>query len=152
MPKANTIEEIYEECEEKGMIRFQEDVDVFKVKSMVKNAKSDLLSITALKNSSNPQWSSIYKLGYDVIHSLAEALLRFDKIKLQNHRCLFAYICVKKPELEFSWDFFEKIRTKRNGVSYYGQNINKKDWDEIELQLNLYASALEKEIEKRIDN
>ena len=92
----------------------------------------------------------MYKLYYDVLHELAESLLRFDRIKIDNHQCLFAYLCEKHPELEFNWDFFEKIRTKRNGINYYGSPVNGNDWKEVELQTILYIRKLREEIEKKV--
>ena len=81
---------------------------------------------------------------------LVESYLCFDRIKSLNHQCLFAYLCIKYPELELSWEFFEKIRTKRNGINYYGQPVTSEDWKEVELQFKLYISTIKKEIEKKI--
>ena len=80
-------------------------------------------------------WSIIFRNYYDVLRQLVEAFIRFDKIKSLNHQCLFAYLCIKHPELELSWEFFEKIRTKRNGINYYGQPVSYNDFKVIELQL-----------------
>jgi len=63
---------------------------------------------------------------------------------------MFAYLCQKHPELELSWDFFEKVRTKRNGIQYYGTPVTYDDWKEIELQINNYIHLLIKEIEKKL--
>ena len=136
MPKQLNLEESYDECLSKGMISPQEEIDIHKIKSMVEIANSDLSSIKNLKN----QWNTIYKLHYDVLRTLVEAFLRLDKIKSQNHICLFTYLCVKHPELELSWDFFEKVRTKRNGINYYGTLVIEKDWKEVALQFNLFYS------------
>ena len=86
-----------------------------------------------------------------MIHQLVESLLIFDKVKSTNHQCLFASLCVKHPELELSWDFFEKIRTKRNGMNYYGAPVQDKDWKEVGLQFELYINLLTKEIKKRLE-
>lgn len=78
--------------------------------------------------------------------------LDLEKIKSDNHQCLFAYLCHHHPELELNWDFLEKIRTKRNGINYYGMPISFKDWKEIELQLKLYIKKLKEEIQKGIES
>ena len=96
------------------------------------------------------QWNAIYKLTYDVFHALAEAFLLFDKIKARTHECLFAYLVAKHPELEFDWNFLEKIRTRRNRSIYYGEPSSYSDWKSIELQLGLYISALRKEIDNEL--
>lgn len=98
----------------------------------------------------NKRWNPGYKLYYDVLHELVESFLLFDKIKSTNHKCLFAYVCIKNPDLELSWDFFEKIRTKRNGINYYGTPVTEKDWNEIKVQMNLYIKILRKEINKKL--
>ena len=46
---------------------------------------------------------------------------------------------------------FEKARTKRNGINYYGIPAAYEDWKEVELQFNLYIKKLKKEILKRLE-
>ena len=86
------------------------------------------------------------------MHELVESFLRFDNIKVDNHQCLFAYLCEKHLELEFSWDFFEKIRTKRNGINYYGIPIDFTEWKESEIQFKLYINILEEEIMDKLNS
>jgi len=58
------------------------------------------------------KWNSVYKLAYDSIHGMTQALILFDKVKIDNHQCLFAYLCEKHEELEFSWEFLRKYELK----------------------------------------
>lgn len=140
-------------CEKEGKFIPIDDFDIEQIKSMLEIAKSDFDSAEALKNSlskESKQWSSVYKLFYDAIHEFVEAFIRFDKIKSDNHQCLFAYLCEKHAELDLDWDFFEKIRTKRNGINYYGTPVTQEDVKEIEVQLGLYVKTLRKAVEKKI--
>lgn len=148
MPKFKTIEECYDLCQTKGFFEKKEEINTEKIKSNLRIAEEDLA--TAKDPVKNKRWNSAYKLFYDVLHILVEAYLCFDKIKSLNHQCLFAYLCIKHPELELSWEFFEKIRTKRNGINYYGQPVSGEDWKSVELQFNLYISTLKKEIKKKL--
>jgi hypothetical protein len=153
MPKFMLNNEIYDKCKKSGKFIFLEDIDIEKIKSTVNIAKGDLDAAnsikTNLKKQSN-QWNSIYKLCYDALHELVEGFLRFDKIKVDNHQCLFAYLCKNHEELEFDWNFFEKFRTKRNGINYYGTPIDYNDFKEIEIQFNLYFNKLLKEIQNKL--
>lgn len=150
MPKYLTQEEAYTRCISEGKIVPQKDIDLEKIKSMLEIADEDLEVIKELKKTSTPKWNTLYKLNYDVLHTLAEAFLSLDKVKSLNHQCLFAYLCVKHPELELDWDFFERIRTKRNGIQYYGVTVDEKDWKEVEMTLYLYINLFKKEIKKKI--
>ena len=76
--------------------------------------------------------------------------MRFEKVKIDNHQCLFVYLCEKHSELDFNWDFFEKVRTKRNGINYYGVPVNYSDWKETEIQFKLYIKKLKEEINKML--
>src|SRR3989344_6369220 len=113
MPKELTLDQTYDQCISGGNIILQDFIDDNRINSMIKIATDDLESAKSLIKNKDPRWGSIYKLYYDVIHQLAEALLLLDKVKSQNHQCLFSYLCIKHPELELDWNFFEKIRTKR---------------------------------------
>ena len=87
---------------------------------------------------------------YESLRGLIEAYLLFEGIVADNHQCKNAYLCLKHPELEFSWDFFERVRTKRNGINYYGSPVNFDDWKEVELQFSLYIKRLKEEINKKL--
>lgn len=149
MPKFKTIEECYGSCQTRGFLENIEDINTEMIKSNLTIAEEDLA--TAKDPIKNKRWNSAYKLFYDVLHILVESYLCFDRIKSLNHQCLFAHLCIKHPELELSWEFFEKIRTKRNGINYYGRPVNHEDWKAVELQFNLYISTLKKEIKKKLE-
>jgi hypothetical protein len=153
MPKYITQKEAFQKCKKEGRFFIKEEIDFEKIKSTLKIAKADIESADLLKTKIQKEsnsWNSVYKLYYDALHELAEAFLSFEKIKIDNHQCLFVYLCEKHSELEFEWDFFEKVRTKRNGINYYGTPIDFYDFKEIELQINLYVKKLIHEIEKKI--
>ncbi len=153
MPKYITQQEAFEKCKKEGKIIPTAEIDLERIRSTLIIAESDIESGKTLKKGlekNSNQWSSIYKLYYDALHELAEAFLRFDNIKTDNHQCLFAYLCEKHPELEFSWDFLEKVRTKRNGINYYGIPVKYEDFKKIELQISLYINKLKEEIKKRL--
>ncbi|MDI6737862.1 MAG: hypothetical protein QME12_05095 [Nanoarchaeota archaeon] len=61
-----------------------------------------------------------------------------------------ACLCRNHPKLEPDWNFFEKIRTKRNGFDYYGAFITYEDWREVGVQVKLWLKALIKAVEDRI--
>ena len=149
MPASKTKEEAYKECLSNNLIIQKEEIDIDKIRSMVQivdeyleSGKDDLIK---------KRFNSAYCSYYDVLRELVEAFLLFDKVKSLNHQCLFAYLCINHLELELDWNFFEKIRTKRNGINYYGDPVNEKDWKEVELQFNLYIDLLKKEIKKKLN-
>lgn len=153
MPNYLTQTEAFEKCTADGKFGPIREINIDKIKSAVRIAEADFETGRNTKKGldrKSDQWSSVYKLHYDALHELVEAFLRFEKIKSDNHQCLFAYLCEKHPELEFDWDFFEKIRTKRNGINYYGIPAVYEDWKDAELQITLYFTALKKAIEKKI--
>jgi len=154
MPKYLKQWEAFEKCKKEGKIIPTAETDTERIRSTLMIAESDIESGKILKKilkRDGNQWSSIYKLYYDALHELTEAFLRFDKIKTDNHQCLFSYLCEKHPELELSWDFLEKIRTKRNGINYYGIPVKYEDFKEIELQTLIYINKLKEEIKKKLE-
>lgn len=155
MPRYITRKEAFLKCKKEGKFIVIEDADLEKIKSTLNIAEGDIEAGKSLKNNlakDSNQWNSVYKLFYDALHELAGAFLRFEKIKSDNHQCLFSYLCERYPKLDFSWDFFEKVRTKRNGINYYGTPIKYEDWKDVELQFSLYINKLKAEIKKKIDS
>lgn len=154
MAKYITQKEAYLKCKKEGKFIIIEEINPAKIKSTLNIAKADVDSADLIKRSlskQSPQWNSVYKLYYDALHELVESFLRFENIKSSNHSCLFAYFCEKHKELNFDWDFFEKVRTKRNGINYYGTPINFNDWKEVELQFELYIKKLRELIQERLE-
>lgn len=153
MPEYLTQKEAFLKCRKEGRFIVIEDIDLEKIKSTFTIAEADVDAANSIKKNlqkQSNQWNGVYKLYYDALHELVESFLRFEKIKIDSHQCLFSYFCEKHPELEFSWDFFEKVRTKRNGINYYGTPVTYEDWKEVELQLNLYIKKLKEEIKKKV--
>ncbi len=148
MPEFKSIKEIYNKCLSDDLIKSRAEIDTDKIKSILKISEEYIES--GKDDLSKKRWNSAYCSYYTVLREPTEAFLIFDKIKVLNHRCLFAYLCIKHPELEFDWNFFERIRTKRNGINYYGTLVSYKDWKEIKIQLNLYINLLKKEIKEKL--
>ena len=140
MRQFETVEEAYDMCLTEGSIIPLAEVDVGRICASLRIAEEDLQS--AQDALVKKRWNSAFKAHYDVIHQLAECYLKFEKMKAKTHLALFAYLCVKHPELELNWNFFEKIRTKRNGINYYSTLITEKDWKEVAVQFELYIKTL----------
>lgn len=154
MPKYLTLKEACLKCRKEGKIIAASEVDIDKIRSTLEIAEGDIdsgkfLKVKLAKDSS--RWNSVYKLYYDALHELVEAFLRFDNVKSDNHQCLFACLCDNHPELGFDWDFFEKIRTKRNGINYYGRPVTSDDFKDVEIQFELDIKKIIEEIKKKID-
>ncbi len=153
MLKDRTLDGVFTGCSVEGSFSPLAKADADQARSMFDVALVDFETVRewskkAAKESG--QWNAIYKLAYDVLHTLSEALLVFDKIKARTHECVFAYLCKKHPELDLDWNFFEKVRTTRNRSIYYGQPISYDSWKELETQMILYINTLKKAIEQKI--
>ena len=148
------LKEDYDKCLAEGfIIGLKGPVNKEKVQKMlmlVEGNKEVAKKSAKDADKNSVTWNTIYNLHYDVLRELTEAFLVFDFVKILNHKCLFAYLCLNHPELEFEWLFFEKVRKNRNGINYYGQLVTYKDFKEIVVQLNLYANVLKKSIEKKL--
>lgn len=153
MPEYLTQQDAFLKCKREGYFVVVSEVEIEKIKSTLIIADGDVESANELKKDlpkESSKWNSVYKLYYDALHELVEAFLRFDNVTVDNHQCLFAYLCEKHPEMEFNFDFFEKVRTKRNGINYYGKLVQRDDFKEVELQFILYVNKLRKELKEKI--
>jgi len=150
MPRFKELEEAYNQCTREGKVLPipESEINLERVQNIIDIAEEDLkLAKRAVKDK---LWNSGYKMYYDVLRELVEAFLSFDKIKSWNHQCLFAYLCKKHSDLELDWNFFEKVRTKRNGINYYGDKINENDWKDIKVQITLYISLFRERLAERL--
>ena len=153
MREFRTVAEALQKCEINGQIVPVIEVDVEKIKALIQFSDGDQEAGNKLMKGLDDKsilWNNVYVCYYDALHKLVDAYLRFDKVSSLNHLCLFAYICENHSDLELDWSFFEKIRTKRNGVEYYGQKAGKDDWTSVQLQMKLYINTLKKAVEKKL--
>ena len=148
MPKERTPTEIYEELVTKGSYE-EAHLDIDEVTKIKNMAIEDYAFGKSLRKMEKPNWRVIFNLHYDVLRELCDQLMRFQKQKTSNHQGVFAFIILNFPELELDWTFFEGIRTARNRNKYQGMDISKELWNKIALQVDLYISTLQKEIEQR---
>ncbi len=149
MREEKTQSNIYAACSKEGSFVPLAKIDIDQINAMLVVALDDYETVEEWRKKvpkESKQWNAIYKLAYDVLHTLSESFLAFDKIKARTHECVFAYLCEKHPELELDWNFFEKIRTVRNRSMYYGESISYQHWKAVELQISLYINVLKKTI------
>ena len=144
MRQEKTLEEAYDSCISQGYLNEMHKVDLAKINSNLHLV--DELVESAKDDSHKQRWSAGYDSFYSALHLLVEAFLIFDKARSSNHQCLFAYLCYKHSELELEWGFFERIRTRRNGINYYGNPITAEKFKEDKLGFELYINLLWKEI------
>jgi hypothetical protein len=148
-----TLRERYTRCDTDGSFVSLAEPTAEQISTMLKLSADDLQAARDWVKQSpkgGPHWNALFKIHYDILHQLTEAFVLFDKKKVRTHECLFAYLCEKHSELDFSWQFFEEIRRKRNRSIYYGEPATYADWKSIELQLNLYINTLKKSIEEKL--
>lgn len=144
------LAQAYDSCVVDGLIVPQQDYVLPQLKNMLEGSKSSFRFVKKAKEIKDADWGTVYRNYYDILHLLCDAFVRLDRVKISNHKCLFAYLCSKHAELEFDWDFFEKVRAKRNGANYYGSVISREDWKEVELQAELYISHLINVLEEKL--
>lgn len=145
---------IFQKCAAEGSFVNLSQIDTELIKTMRDIALRDLITVkkwSAGAGKEDNDWNIILKAGYDVLHTLAEAFVYFDKIKAERHECLFAYLCEKHTELAFDWNFLDRIRTMRNRSIYYGKPATYQDWKAVKLQLGLYINTLKKKIEEELE-
>ncbi|MEK6920726.1 MAG: hypothetical protein AABX82_02495 [Nanoarchaeota archaeon] len=148
--REKTAQEVYDFFLADGEFKINE-VDFSLIRKMRNAAVENAEYIEFLLKQQIVNWRVIYTLYYDVLRELCEALIKCNGIKISNHQGCFAYICIKFPELELDWNFFERIRNTRNRNKYEGKDIIQQDWKEIQLQLHLYVSTIKKVLEEKLN-
>jgi len=151
MPKERSPKEVYEELSEQGAYE-EATPDKDEIEKVKRITIEDYEFGQSLRKLREPNWRVIFNIHYDVLRELCDLLMLFKRQKTSNHQGLFAFIVLNFKELELDWKFFETIRNIRNFNKYRGTDITKETWKKVELQVNLYISALKKEIEKRLEN
>lgn len=147
MPKERIPEDVYDELATQGMYE-EAHLDRDEVTKIKNLAMEDYEFGRTLRNLKNPNWRVIFNINYDALRELCDQLMRFKKQKISNHQGLFAFIILNFQELDLDWQFFEMIRSVRNKNKYLGTDISKETWKRIELQIDLYITAIKGKIEE----
>lgn len=144
-----TLKETFESCLSEGIIRKKDFIDIELAKSLLKSAEEDLEVSKELKEKYP---SFLFRNKYEILRKLISAFLLFDKVKINNHQCLNAYVCNEHPELELNWELLEEFRILRNQISYEGREITLKTWKEYKLTFKLYINLFIKKINDKIND
>lgn len=143
------MKKTYTSCLEQGLIRKKDFVDNELAKSLLKSSEEDIEVSKELKEKYP---SFLFRNKYEVLRKLITAYLLFDKIKIDNHQCLNAYICEEHPELELSYEILETFRKIRNQINYEGRIIDIKTWKEQKIKFEVYINLFIKEVSKKLNN
>ncbi len=144
------IENIYDTCVIDGKIVITDEIDLGKAKSLFESAANELRIAKKIEKLDENVESHLFKTYYDAFRQLANAFIIFDKTDISSHPCLFSYIIVRHPELEFDWGLLDGIMQIRNRICYYGKNLSREEWKEYKLKFEIYIKALEKEVSQKI--
>ena len=146
------LDETYKLCVSSGYIK-EKVIDIELIKSLKFVAEKGLEFIKS-KTKDIPKestdWTFVFRDYYESLRGLIEAYLLFDGIEADKHQCKNAYLCFKHKDLELDWEFLETVRNMRNQNKYFGSDISKENWISIELKIDLYISALDKEVKEKI--
>lgn len=154
MRKFDTIDKADCWCNDKGYYRLQSELNLDKVKTLLENSKINISTAELISDNiskKDERWMSVFVNYYEALRMCVEAYLCFDKVNILNHACLFVFLCKNHSDLDLDWDFFEKVRTKRNGINYYGEKVSFTDWRSIELQMKLCIKTIRKEVKKKLN-
>ena len=144
------VNTIYDRCLAEGNIIVKENIDINKAKSILTSIENELNIAKEIRKLKINTESHLFKTFYDILRELIDAFIIFDKIKILNHICLFNYIVISHPELEFDWEILDGIRKLRNKICYYGKSLSKDKWNNYDFQLNTYISTLKNLVENKI--
>ncbi|MCB9358346.1 hypothetical protein H6503_00285 [Candidatus Woesearchaeota archaeon] len=150
--KLRNIDAVYEKCIIDGSIQELEESDVEKAKTMLKLSKRDYVSFHKIQKiiAEDRNYSFLWKDLYEIIHQIVQGIFLLEKVKSNNHQCLYAYLCMKHKDWELDWNILETMRIVRNNIQYEGHPVSKESWNEYKLKFELYIQFLTKKLEKMI--
>ncbi len=152
MKEIKDLDRVYNQCVAEGNLQEPEEIDIEKAKSLLENAEQDLdtLKETIPVMEKKKNFGLIWKSQYEIIGQLVQAILLLEKIRSENHQCLYAYICTKHKEWDIDWETIETMRLLRNNVHYDGRPISEENWKNYKLKFDVYTKTLIKILKEKI--
>lgn len=152
--KIEELSTTYNKCGSDGLIKFKEEIDIELIKSLMdsaERAKNRVKESRDMYEKKTKDCAFIFRDNYEILRTLIDAFLLFDKVKADNHQCSNAYLCTKHSKLDFDWNILESMRILRNGINYEGKTVDVEKWNQFKLQFEIYTSTLKREIEKKLE-
>lgn len=138
------IKKQVKDCYKEDLLIPLENIDIEKIKTNI-NLAQEYFEV-AQNISKHP--NSYYTTIYDSLHFLIDSLVRFEKLKSNNHKCLFLIFCEKYPE--FDYNFLDILRKTRNKIHYEAKPITEKEARNISTKSRLYFQLLLKIIKNKL--
>ncbi|MCK5283309.1 MAG: hypothetical protein KAK00_07915 [Nanoarchaeota archaeon] len=154
MKRMGELNPTYDGCCADGAIKIRKEVDSELAKSLLKSALDGLERSKNLEKVNFEQksknYSFVFTERYDILRKLIDSFLLFDKVRISNHQCSNAYLCVNHPKLEIDWQILETARIIRNNINYKGRIVASELWKEYAFKFEIYIKALTNEVEKKL--
>ncbi len=132
-----------DECIKKGFIRkVQPDREL--MKSLLKTSENKYITVSKAEVN-DISISSYVSLAYDALREILEGICIQKGYKVTSHQCLGELL---KKEPYFEYYEFDRMRYIRNGINYYGKEIDLEQGKELIKKIFLLREKLKKEIEK----
>ncbi len=146
------LEDVHRRCVEEGFLQESEEIGFERAKSLLDIAEQDLdtLNETIPIMERKGNFSLIWKSEYEIIRQLVQGILLLEKIRSENHQCLYAYLCSKHKEWGIEWETIETMRLLRNGVHYEGRAVSADTWKGYKPKFNLYNQIFLRILRQRL--
>jgi len=143
MTTIKALDEIYDSCVADGFLYNMKEADPERARTFLENAEQDIATLkeTTPIMEKMRNYSLIWSSRYEIIRQLIDGILLMEKIKSDNHQCLFAYICMKHKEWYIDWETIETMRLLRNAVHYEGRAVSAEIWKEYKLKFDVYTQG-----------
>ena len=126
-------------CKRKNLVKTIKP-DTSKIQALAKSAKRKIEASNVLpKELGEPKIS----LMYDALRTILESIALERGYKIYNHECYTAFL---KEVLQRSrlGDEFDNFRKVRNGINYYGKEVNPEEAKELLLQMKKFIEKIRK--------
>lgn len=134
------LDKVYNQCVSEGNLQEPEEIDFERAKSLLDAAEHDLNTLEDIipMMEKKMNFSLIWSNQYEVVRQLVQGILLLEKIRSENHQCLYAYICTKHKEWDIDWETIETMRLLRNKVHYEGKPVSAETWKEYRPKFQVY--------------
>lgn len=137
------------ECKLKGYVK-KTFIDKELIKSLIEMSEVSEITVNT-GNINEITISSYVSVAYDSLREVLEALCTLNGYKVTNHICLGELLITLIKE--FNYGEFDRFRYIRNGISYYGKQVELEQGKEIIKKIlkmkNEMLNLLKKELIKK---